>query len=80
MTLCRKNRLGLLLVGLEKTGEFIDHLEEIDWDDAAGQRQRLPNGTALVPTTEYIYKHIVPNPHSTKALRPSRTLWPQGHV
>ena len=25
-----------------------------------------PTGTALVPTTEYIYRHIVPNPNSTK--------------
>jgi hypothetical protein len=60
------DRLGLLLIGLEKTGEFIDHLEEIDWDDSAGQRQRLPDETVLVPTTEYIYKHITPNPNSTK--------------
>ena len=64
--LVSQGRLGLLLIGLEKTGEFIDHLGEIDWDDATGQRQRLPNGTALVPTTEYIYRHIVPNPNSTK--------------
>ena len=65
--LVSQGRIGLLLMGIEKTGEFIDHLEEIDWDDAAGQRQRLPNGTALVPTTEYIYRHIVPNPDSTKS-------------
>ncbi len=64
--LVSQDRLGLLLIGLEKTGEFIDHLEEIDWDDSVGQRQRLPNKTALVPTTEYIYKHIIPNPNSTK--------------
>ena len=64
--LVSEGRLGLLLIGLEKTGEFIDHLEEIDWDEADGQRQRLPNGTALVPTTEYIYRHIVPNPNSAK--------------
>ena len=64
--LVSQGRLGLLLTGLEKTGEFIDHLEEIDWDEADGQRQRLPNGTVLVPTTEYIYRHIVPNPDSAK--------------
>lgn len=64
--LVSQGRLGLLLIGLEKTGEFIDHLEEIDWDDSAGQRQRLPDETALAPTTEYIYRHITPNPNSTK--------------
>ncbi len=57
-----EGRLGLLLMGLEKTGEFIDHLEELDWHEGEGPRQQLPNGTALVPTTEYVYTHVVPNP------------------
>ena len=60
-------RPGLLLMGIEKTGQFTDHLEELDWRETEGQRQRLENGTALVPTTEYVYKHIAPNPNSTKA-------------
>ena len=65
--LMRKGRPGLLLMGIEKTGQFTDHLEELDWRDTEGQRQGLCNGTALVPTTEYVYKHIAPNPNSTKA-------------
>ena len=60
-------RQGLLLMGIEKTGQFTEHLEELDWRETEGQRQGLPNGTALVPTTEYVYKHIAPNPNSTKA-------------
>lgn len=59
-------RAGILLMGIEKTGQFVDHLEELDWRETEGQRQRLANGTALVPTTEYVYKHIAPNPSSTK--------------
>ncbi len=65
--LAREGRPGLLLMGIEKTGQFTGHLEELDWREADGQRQRLPNGTALVPTTEYIYKHIAPSPSSNKA-------------
>jgi len=65
--LTQAGRPGLLLMGIEKTGQFTDHLEELDWRESEGQRQRLENGTALVPTTEYVYKHIAPNPNSTKA-------------
>ena len=59
-------RPGLLLFGIEKSGQFTEHLEELDWRETEGRRQRLANGTALVPTTEYVYKHIAPNPNSTK--------------
>ena len=59
--LTQKGRPGILLMGIEKTGQFVDHLEELDWRETEGQRQRLDNGTALVPTTDYVYKHIAPN-------------------
>ena len=65
--LTHAGRPGLLLMGIEKTGQFTDHLEELDWRETEGHRQRIANGTALVPTTEYVYKHIAPNPNSTKA-------------
>ena len=59
--LLSQGRRGLLLMGMEKTGEFVDHFEELDWLRTEGPRQRLPNGTILVPTTEYIYRYINPN-------------------
>lgn len=65
--LVRKGHAGLLLMGMEKSGEFLDHLEELDWDQTKGARQRLANGTALAPTTDYIFRHIRPNPNSDKA-------------
>ena len=65
--LVREGHAGLLLMGLEKTGEFLDHLEELDWHQSSGPRQRLRPGTALAPTTEYIYRHIRPNPNTEKA-------------
>jgi hypothetical protein len=58
---------GLLLMGMEKSGEFLDHLEELDWDQSMGVRQRLPNGTTMAPTTDYIYRYIRPNPDTKKA-------------
>ena len=65
--LIKHGHTGLLLMGMEKTGEFIDHLEELDWHESEGARQSLKNGTALAPTTEYIYRHIRPNPYTKKA-------------
>ena len=65
--LVRQGYAGLLLMGIEKTGEFLDHLEELDWHQSQGPRQRLQNSTALAPTTKYIYRHIRPNPDTQKA-------------
>ena len=65
--LIEQGHAGLLLMGMEKTGEFLDHLEELDWHRSQGPRQRLQNSTALAPTTEYIYRHIRPNPDTQKA-------------
>lgn len=65
--LTQAGRPGILLMGIEKTGQFTEHLEELDWRETEGQRQGLPNGTAFVPTTEYVYKHIAPSPNGTKA-------------
>ncbi len=62
-----QGRRGLFLMGIEKTGEFVSHLEELDWLEEEGPRQRLENGTALVPTTEYIYRYVNPNPNTDKA-------------
>ena len=65
--LVKQGHAGLLLMGMEKTGEFLDHLEELDWHQSEGPRQFLKNCTALVPTTKYIYRHIRPNPDTQKA-------------
>ena len=64
--LVSQGHAGLLLMGMEKSGEFLDHLEELDWHQSQGRRQKLRNSTALAPTTEYIYRHITPNPNSQK--------------
>ena len=52
---------GIFLLGIEKTGHFVAHLEELDWLTVEGPRHHLENGTVLVPTTEYIYRYILPS-------------------
>ena len=65
--LIEQGRPGLLIMGIEKTGEFLDHFQELDWLPSEGPRQRLSNGDTLVPTTKYIYRYINPNPNTDKA-------------
>lgn len=65
--LIRKGHAGILLMGMEKSGEFIDHFEELDWHQSDGKRQRFANGSTFIPTTDYIYRHIRPNPNTQKA-------------
>lgn len=45
------------LVGLEKSGAFVDHAREIEG--------RIPLGSALILTDEYIYRYIVPKDRTT---------------
>ena len=61
-----QGRPGLLLMGIEKTGDFVTHFEELDWLQTEGVRQRLDNGSILVPTTDYIYRYINPNTNTDK--------------
>ena len=53
---------GVLLIGVEKTGHFVEHLNRLDWSERDGPRQALHNGIALAPTMEYINQHIVHRP------------------
>lgn len=57
---------GILLMGIEKSGQFLDHLGELDWKEKEGPRQQLPNRIALAPDIGYIHKHIVLRPPNAK--------------
>ena len=61
-----QNDLGILLIGIEKSGQFLAHFNELDWKEKEGYRQRLPNCTALAPDIDYIHKHIVLRPKDAK--------------
>lgn len=57
---------GLLVIGIEKTGQFLSHLNELDWKESEGHRSNIENGTAFAPDIDYIHKHIVLRPPGFK--------------
>ncbi len=62
----RRGAPGILLMGVEKSGNFLEHLKRLDWMPDKGPGQRLANRTTLVPKREYIHKHIVLRPLDAK--------------
>ena len=61
-----KGGAGVLLLGVEKHGMFMDHLEALDWSAARGERGRLQPGTVMVPDVGYIHQHIALRPPDSK--------------
>ena len=57
---------GLLVMGVEKSGQFLSHLIELDWLTGEGPNQRIENTTALAPNLNYIHEHIVLRPVGAK--------------
>lgn len=57
---------GLLVIGIEKTGQFLSHLAELDWKESEGHRSNIENGTAFAPDIDYVHKHIVLRPPGFK--------------
>jgi hypothetical protein len=48
----------LLILGIEKTGEFVAHFDQIDATESPGE-QRFAPGTLVVPDDTYIKKRII---------------------
>ena len=48
----------LMIIGIEKTGEFVAHFEHIDQTDEPGE-QRFSPGTYVLPTDAYIKERII---------------------
>lgn len=48
----------LAIIGIEKTGEFVEHFEQIDKTEMQGQ-ERFAAGTFMLPTDSYIKQRIV---------------------
>lgn len=57
---------GVLLMGVEKSGQFLDHLRALDWESAKGEKGAIENGTAFAPDLDYIHRHIVLQPEGSK--------------
>lgn len=58
---------GILLMGVEKSGQFLDHLRALDWKTKHGERSAIENGSAFAPDKRYTHRHIVLRPESAKA-------------
>ncbi|OQW91701.1 MAG: nuclease [Thiotrichaceae bacterium IS1] len=54
----KTNGQDLIILGIEKTGNFVNHFEDLD-TDTKGVKGKLPNQTAILLTDEYIKKNII---------------------
>ncbi|WP_440879262.1 hypothetical protein [Vibrio natriegens] len=54
----KHNGKGLVLFGVEKTGNFVNHFDHLDWDKSKGPRTYYPPRTLLIPNEDYIKRHI----------------------
>ena len=53
-------------MGVEKTGQFLDHMRQLDWSDQDGPSAVISNGSAMAPSKDYIHRHIVNRPVDAK--------------
>ena len=49
------------MFGIEKTGRFKEHFEQMDWQDGVGPGTRFPEQTVIALNDEYIKNNIVPS-------------------
>ncbi len=61
-----KGGAGLLVLGVEKHGLFMDHLAALDWSASQGERGSVKPGTVLAPDVDYIHQHIALRPLDAK--------------
>ena len=62
----RRTGRSLLLFSLIKTGQFVEHFEQLDFDMSKGPGRRYPEKTVLLPSIEYIHRNIVYRPPEAK--------------
>lgn len=54
------NGADIVVFGIEKTGRFREHWEQLDWQEGIGPSSRFPEQTAIALDDEYIKSNIVP--------------------
>lgn len=64
--LCVNEGFELALFGFEKSGEFVEHFERVDFDENEGPRRVFPAGTVVAPNAGYINRCITLRPFSLK--------------
>jgi hypothetical protein len=56
----------LLVMGVEKTGQYVTHFDDLDWTDSEGPRSRFDAETVLIPDARYVNRNIVFRPTDAK--------------
>lgn len=62
----RRTGRGLLLFSLIKTGQFVEHFEQIDFDREKGPGRFFEDQSTLLPSISYIHRNIVYRPAEAK--------------
>lgn len=60
------NGCDLLLIGIEKSGQYVAHFSDIDWTNEDGPRSKYAPGTVIIPDAKYINRNIVFRPEDSK--------------
>ena len=61
------NGTDIVVFGMEKTGRFMEHWHQLDWQDGVGPGSRYPESTVIALDDEYIHTHVVPADRKGKA-------------
>lgn len=62
----RVNGQDILVLGIEKTGQYVNHFADLDWTDEGGPRSKFATGTVLIPNSKYVNRNIVFRPEDAK--------------
>ena len=49
----------MIVLGIEKTGQFVAHFDELDWCDQRGPRGRFDAGSAFLLNDAYVKRNII---------------------
>lgn len=55
----------LLILGVEKSGQYVAHFQELDWSDSISGERFAPR-TTLIPDARYVNRNIVFRPEDAK--------------
>lgn len=62
----KNNKQDIVVFGIEKSGQFMTHFEDIDWTDDGGPRSNYDPQSIFLPDSSYINKNIVARPEDAK--------------
>ena len=60
------NGRDLVLFGVEKSGQYVQHFHDRDWNDDDGPASNYARGTVIIPDSRYINRNITFRPDDAK--------------